>query len=403
MTDISLGVDIYAPALEPPEGVVSDFDSPPNKNAYGHATVIVVIVISTLAVAGRILSRWYFLKKPHIGDYILILAYGVYIATAAWVYRIIGTIGFLVDQWNVRAVDLAPFLHLTFVVSNIWSVFVPLIKVAICMEWLHLFSPKGTRGFVFWSSHFIIWTNILTYFICIVLLNIACVPYERNWNKLVPGTCGRADTARNTLVTSIINVATDIMIFIIPQKTIWNLNMSKRKRLGVSIIFAIGIFACAAAILRLVFSVQRNGSANFTHSFSAVIATSLAEGICGILVMCIPSFPKAYSGMNIPKLVTSLRSWSSMARLRGKNSRKTSTSSAVPSSGKAQYLGLNGNTVPLYEIRATGSNLKGSQTDEIHLTESGIVQTTDFESREDYSTAATTDEHYRQHPWTNTH
>ncbi|KAI1764576.1 hypothetical protein GGR53DRAFT_493562 [Hypoxylon sp. FL1150] len=77
MTDINLGVDSYAPALGPPNGVVSNFDNSPNKNAYGHATVVVVLVISTLAVFSRILSSWYFLKKPHIGDYILILAYCV--------------------------------------------------------------------------------------------------------------------------------------------------------------------------------------------------------------------------------------------------------------------------------------------------------------------------------------
>lgn len=45
------------PAMTPPDGVVPNFDNPPNKDTMGYGVIIASAVLSTLAVAARLYSR----------------------------------------------------------------------------------------------------------------------------------------------------------------------------------------------------------------------------------------------------------------------------------------------------------------------------------------------------------
>jgi hypothetical protein len=63
------------PALRAPVGVTPNFDSPSNENAASSALFIVSMIVITLSLDARIYTRFFFLEKPFIGDYILILAY----------------------------------------------------------------------------------------------------------------------------------------------------------------------------------------------------------------------------------------------------------------------------------------------------------------------------------------
>ncbi|KAH9890255.1 hypothetical protein F4778DRAFT_753130 [Xylariomycetidae sp. FL2044] len=405
MTDVTPEAVLNAPALEPPQGVTPDFLNPPNKNAYAHATLAIVLTLSTLAVLGRVYARWIYLKTTHVGDYLLVIAYGLCVAMFPWIYKLIASPGLFVDMWNLRVKDLEPFLHTTFILTEILNAYVPFIKSAIALEWLHLFSPQGHRGWVFWASHLVIWINVIASGIFFIVTNIACVPYERTWNKLLPGTCDRADTSQSNVAAGVLNVITDIILLAIPQKTIWNLHMPLKKKLGVSIVFAIGVFACVAAVVRLVFSVNREKSANFTYTFSAVIITALTENLCGILVMCIPAFPKAYAGMNLPKFFSSLRSWSSVERLR-RSKKNTDSSWPSPSFsstrlGPHHYEEIDGVMVPIKktttEIRAESQRRLADQP----LSDTGILRTTQFRADESFVSDNATESYelHAQHPW----
>lgn len=291
--------------------------------------------------------------------------------------------------------------------SNVFVVCLPTLKVAICLEWIRLFSPAGTRKFVFWTSHFVIGLNVVFYFISIVLTNIACVPYEHTWNKLLPGTCTRSDTGKTTVASAVINFVSDIIIFIIPQRTIWNLQMPRKKQLGVSVVFAVGIFACTAAAARLVFSVRRDVSDDFSYSFSAVAITALTEALCGFLVMCIPAIPKAYVGMKIPQFFAAVRSWRSREYLRQSKQSNTNTSSSQSPTmlsgkrGTRGYLEVDGSAVPPSEVHAVESiDSYRTRSDLSHVERGpGIVRTTMFETTEDYGSDIRLDHDERQHPW----
>ena len=177
-----------------------------------------------------------------------------------------------------------------------------------------------------------------------------------------------------------------------------------KKRMGVSVVFAVGFFTTTAATVRLVFSEKLGASSDFTYTFSAVAITALTEGLCGFLVMCIPTIPKAYVGMRIPQLLTSISSW----RLREVPWRFTTSNtnaSLLNSSNNKDrgrgYIEVDGNTVPLSEVHVARSLDSHEAHSNLFHAEggAGIVRTPKFESTEGYNSNIRLDHHERQHPW----
>ncbi|KAI3318411.1 hypothetical protein HD806DRAFT_540261 [Xylariaceae sp. AK1471] len=60
--------------------------------------------------------------------------------------------------------------------------------------------------------------------------------------------------------------------------------MSWRRKLGVSIVFALGLAACTASIVHLSYTVERAGSSDLAYHLSSVQLTVAGEGAADVLV-----------------------------------------------------------------------------------------------------------------------
>ena len=67
---------------------------------------------------------------------------------------------------------------------------------------------------------------------------LICRPLAKNWNPLLPGTCG--DSIKSVLATSIINVTIDLIIIILPMPVLWGLQMALKRKVQLSVIFGLG-------------------------------------------------------------------------------------------------------------------------------------------------------------------
>ena len=114
------------------------------------------------------------------------------------------------------------------------------MKSLILREWKIIFVPAGVKNTLWWTCNISIVVNILFYTAGTLLENLACFPLRRIWDKTVPGSqC--LNFKITVLVGASINVVLDVIILALPQKVIWSLNLSKKKKTGVSIVFAIGV------------------------------------------------------------------------------------------------------------------------------------------------------------------
>lgn len=114
-----------------------------------------------------------------------------------------------------------------------------LIKSAILLEWITIFVPTGTRNLFFWTSWSILVIHALFYLSMIVVELTACSPFEKNWNPLIPGKC--LNTIAVSVAISAINLPFDVVIFLLPQRVIWGLQMRSQRKIGISMLFAVGI------------------------------------------------------------------------------------------------------------------------------------------------------------------
>ncbi|KAI1097468.1 hypothetical protein F4804DRAFT_327540 [Jackrogersella minutella] len=137
--------------------------------------------------------------------------------------------------------------------------------------------------------------------------------------------------------------------------------MSTSKKYAISLIFAVGIFACAAGASRLAFSFQSEGDDDdYTYMISFVLLSDLIESIYAILVLCVPAVPNAIKSLDLAKVVLPLNPWSSTGRLRRREQRTSTVWSPPSLVPTGQNLETDSGIVPLLRLRTGGSLLISS-------------------------------------------
>lgn len=112
-------------------------------------------------------------------------------------------------------------------------------KLAILLQIKHVFvtSRKSVR---FYLIQIFIWSNAFWYITNIFLQALQCSPRAKIWKPLLPGHCF---TSFFTLsfINTILNVVSDIAMLVMPILWVWKLQMTRKRKLGISLIFASGI------------------------------------------------------------------------------------------------------------------------------------------------------------------
>ncbi|KAI8626401.1 hypothetical protein F5Y19DRAFT_488236 [Xylariaceae sp. FL1651] len=310
-------MDPNKPALKPPPGVVSNFDNPPNGNLEANFGIAICLFLVFTGASLRAYSRLFCIKQVKIEDYIALAALGPYIAFIYGVYTLMSTIGIYVHQWNIRARDVPSALYIIYLNTSFFQATIGSVKTAILLEWTRLFVPPGTRNTFYWTCQIVMWVNVLYYIAVIIVSGISCFPHEKIWNMSVPGKC--FNTRAFFISNAALNLASDIIILVLPQKIIWSLKMSREKKVGVSLVFAVGVIAVLVGVARLARAVIYYVSNDNLYNISAVFLWCTAELSVTFLVFCLPAIPKIFSGDNwIKQFAASLHLRSSSTKSRSK-------------------------------------------------------------------------------------
>lgn len=179
-----------------------------------------------------------------------------------------------------------------------------------------------------------------------------CTPFEFNWDTTIPG--GHCiNIGQFALVTSILNVLTDVAILILPLPLVFQLKVSKQKQWNLAFLFALGGGACVVGITRAAWIGKLNATVDPTCELSSVrdglsnkanihaskgdnvpaAYLSAIEILAGFLVSCIPSYPVLFFR------ATGRGGSSKRSRPSGKQTPGGSGESG--SAGKSDHLGTN--------------------------------------------------------------
>ncbi|KAK8065058.1 hypothetical protein PG997_011805 [Apiospora hydei] len=388
-------------ALKPPKGVESNFAAPEQMNGLAIAVASICLAFTTAIVILRIISR-VALKRIYMEDCMLRLERPFPLGSHKRVMVEANSSRKAWDSWltsstlaPLRAKLLTPDASLTRIsvqIILIGSIFYALVivflKVAIMLEWLRIFVPNKVRNAFFWTCWLVLVLNVVYYVINITLLNVACTPYRANWDITVDGSC--RDPRAVELTSAAMNLISDVVMVVMIQKVIWGLQMSIKAKIGVSVMFAAGIFACIAGGFRLGTTVVYLRDHDLTYSVSSVIMWAIGEMTSAFLVLCVPAIPSSFKflrgkALRPPRKQPAAGPWRGPAPLQVKGPSRGTDSDQLPLTNAPRVYCSQSSEDALH-IPVTASRPRD-----------GIVRTTDWTIEDERSVS--TDRQYPMHPW----
>lgn len=169
----------------------------------------------------------------------------------------------------------------------------------------------------------------------LISANLTCKPYAKLWDKTLPGNC--SDNNEFDVATASYNLISDVLILLLPQRMIWRLHLETKKKIGIAVIFAIGIryislltkltispypafparplphltewwigsnicltSACIATAYRLYASIEYLERADATYGIANIALGTEAEVVCALLIFYVPTLPKAFKNARSP-------------------------------------------------------------------------------------------------------
>ncbi|KAI1077037.1 hypothetical protein F5B20DRAFT_593640 [Whalleya microplaca] len=406
---------LNGPALEPPEGVTPNFEHPPNRNDLAHATNALCLILLVSFCLVRAYARLICVKKVRLEDFLALSGVGTYVGCIYCSYWIMGQTGLFVHQWDVQVKTLSKVAYILHIGTNLCAVTLMVVKAAILMEWNRLFVPCGTRNPFFWTCLIVLWTHTLFHGSWIIAENLSCIPHRKIWDMMQEGTC--IDVKVLYVLAAVINLFTNIIILILPHKVIWSLQMSTKDKIGVSLIFAIGILACISSAVRLFETVKYTKSKDITYAMSGMYLWALAEMTCQFLVFCIPAVPRVFMGKRLPRGVTEiLRARTGLFKMRPKGNRPFPVDDTDASHDTSIYPKIDENNISLAKMPITKvltSNMPRQQQrkedeDEEQEEDAGQVQpgilrttqlTVEITPRNYYNGENVGNNRYTRYPW----
>ncbi|KAI0538554.1 hypothetical protein GGR58DRAFT_501059 [Xylaria digitata] len=286
---------LNGPALMPPPGAVPNFDNPPNKNDVGIVTNAICLFVTLLVIVLRAYAKIVCVKKLRIEDYLIAPALATYVGYVYCDFWMIRDGGLFVHQWDIRLKSLSKNIYILHVGANLCAVTITILKVSILLEWIRIFVPFGTHNRFYWTSMVVLVLHTLFYIAWIILENLSCEPYRKIWDITVAkGHC--IDIKKIYILEAGVNLFANFIIIALPQWTIWTLQMPIKKKIGVILVFAIGILSLASAAFRLHSSIAFYRSDDIVYHQAGMYLSALIEMTCLFLIFCVPAIPKVFAG-----------------------------------------------------------------------------------------------------------
>ncbi|GAB1321014.1 hypothetical protein MFIFM68171_11224 [Madurella fahalii] len=143
--------------------------------------------------------------------------------------------------------NLIPYTRSNYAGRPIYQMGISFFKVALLISYLRLFKGTSHNAYrrVVWIAMVAIVAGHLG---CALTLIFACSPVERSWNPSVPGTClapGPSFTAY-----AIVTIVSDVVVAIIPIPALVQLKVNRGKKIGLVVIFLLGLFTTLCSVFR---------------------------------------------------------------------------------------------------------------------------------------------------------
>ncbi|KAM0274306.1 hypothetical protein ACHAQH_007980 [Verticillium albo-atrum] len=198
------------------------------------------------------------------------------------------SLGFGKHLWDLEDGHLLKILRLFYMAEVVYIIVLALTKASIISVYIHIFRSSVT--FRRWS-YAILSLLVLSTVIITPLTIVSCRPIQLFWNKDIKhGTC--LDVNALAYAHSGLAIVFDVIIIAMPIGMLRRLDMPKRRKIQIGIMFAIGGFGLIATVLRLQSLIVFGKSLDPTVDYVPVVYWTTGELAAGIVCSCLPAIRK---------------------------------------------------------------------------------------------------------------
>ncbi|SPO01766.1 uncharacterized protein DNG_04439 [Cephalotrichum gorgonifer] len=258
-----------------------------------HAIVITLLLaLSILLVGARVYSRYSALHRLNLDDWII--SAGFMFAFGNWTSLIYASRQRLEYDDIIPASVLRTLAPLSVVSALLSTWAVALIKTSIAVMLLRFQKTKVWEI----SLYILIALQVIVAVFLTILQTTRCVPINANWDPTVPNARCLGDNAFRISLTvgSVIVIATDVILSLMPIAFLRNMRHPLRDRIVIGGLMSLGVVASAASVVKTVV-IQKYSRDPRDDPIGTGIAISLWASIeeqLGIIAACVPCL-KAFS------------------------------------------------------------------------------------------------------------
>ncbi|KAF6226143.1 hypothetical protein HO133_009009 [Letharia lupina] len=262
------------PSLQPPPGVTPNFINPPT------------IAPALIAVNGVFLA-------------LMLVAAGTIVSGPTVQAGSIAHTGVIIEQtkhgygkhlWDVPLSVLTKSdVHVLLAENVTGQPTTFLIKLSIMLLYFRIFAVNQTMRYWILGGiglQVVVYTATTA---CAIALESVCTAESAGTNSFC------VNQYKNTVFQAVFSFTTDLYVLVLPIKSVLNLQLSPRRRIGVMILFGTGLIACVASLVRLISTIQQEHLRDSTYQgayISIFTAVEMNTGIIAGSLTTLPTFLK---------------------------------------------------------------------------------------------------------------
>ncbi|OBT65039.1 hypothetical protein VE03_05252 [Pseudogymnoascus sp. 23342-1-I1] len=242
----------------PPADVLASWPTPNyvNPERRGHASVVVqsiLVALVTAIVVIRLYAR-IVITRAGVGldDTVTIISWVFAMGLTASVILAIKQYGWDIHVWDLPPSDMVTSRKISWASMVLYIVTASLTKISILIFYLRILVAKLDKIITK-----ICLGCVVVYFVAAFLvLFLQCRPLTHYWEILIPGSVGTCiDEGIHMVTSAAFNILMDIVIFLIPLRSLFALRIRTTQKVHLISLFSAGLLVIVAATVRLAYLV----------------------------------------------------------------------------------------------------------------------------------------------------
>ncbi|KAF5859687.1 hypothetical protein ETB97_002528 [Aspergillus alliaceus] len=239
------------------------------------------LAVSVVIVALRLYIRLYFTRTPGWDD--LVIALALLSDIGCFVFVMLEAhngLGQRMDTLSQETLDAQ--LKALWASIPLYNLSLNLTKTSMVLLYLRLFPLRAYQIVLVVVLISVIISGLWMVFGSFFM----CIPVRSAWDPSIPHKC----IPRKVLwgLNAALQITSDIIIVTLPMPLLAKLQLPRRQKIALILVFALGTFGCAVSIVRLTALVRMIESTDRTKYNAAAANWSFIESSIAIICACLP-------------------------------------------------------------------------------------------------------------------